>query len=356
MARSPISTFLLLCLSAPAFAATLPLPAVGAPARTCDAGAPAVDEQGFVKIGGIEQWLTIKGANCANPVLLFIHGGPGNPMTPYADALYGAWAKDFTLVQWDQRGAGRTFGRNPDLSEARLTLAQMTSDGVEVAQYAAKHLGQEKVIAFGGSWGSALAVHMLLVRPVLFSAYVGTSQMVSEPENAQASVAKLLVRARADKDTQTVATIEALGAPPWTNPRNFGILRRATRTYERKVTTPAPETWWIPAPDYATPAAQADYEAGEEYSYLQFVGLKGDGMLSQLDLPALGTRFAMPIFLVQGEEDLVTTPELAKAYFDTITAPEKAFVLLPRTGHDPNAAMTAAQYDLLKTRVLPLVK
>ena len=64
----------------------------------------------------------------------------------------------------------------------------------------------------------------------------------------------------------------------------------------------------------------------------------------------------MPIFLVQGEEDLVTTPELAKAYFDTITAPEKAFVLLPRTGHDPNAAMIAAQYDLLKTRVLPLVK
>lgn len=72
-----------------------------------------VDEAGYVKIGGIDQWVTIRGDSCANPVALFLNGGPGNPLSPYGGAVYAAWEKDLTLVQWDQRGAGRTFARNP---------------------------------------------------------------------------------------------------------------------------------------------------------------------------------------------------------------------------------------------------
>jgi pimeloyl-ACP methyl ester carboxylesterase len=95
----------------------------------------------------------------------------------------------------------------------------------------------------------------------------------------------------------------------------------------------------------------ADYEAGEDYSYLQFVGMEGNGMFSGIDLPRLGTRFGLPVFLVQGAEDLVTVPAVAKAYFDSIEAPRKAYVLLPATGHDPNPAMMGAIYKLLATEV-----
>src|SRR5690606_26034885 len=69
----------------------------------CASPSQEVNEKGFVSIGGIDQWVTVKGDSCANPIILFLHGGPGNPLSPYSDEVYGAWAKDFTLVQWDQR-------------------------------------------------------------------------------------------------------------------------------------------------------------------------------------------------------------------------------------------------------------
>lgn len=307
-----------------------------------------IAEERFVQIGGIEQWMTIRGASCANPVVLIVHGGPGNPMTPYAEQLYGAWEKDFTLVQWDQRGAGRTFGRNKDSADETLTVERMAQDGIAVAEYVSRRLGKQKLILKGGSWGSVLGVHMVKMRPDLFAAYVGTSQLISHRDNGLASYTKVLERARAAGDSKTVATVEALGPPPWKNPRNFGILRRATRVYEGKGTDPAPKAWWAKAPAYATAQAEAEYEAGEDYAFLQFVGMEGNGMLSTIDLPKLGTRFDVPVFLIQGTEDLVTTKEVTKAYFDSIVAPHKDLILLERVGHDPNTAMVEAQYKVLK--------
>ena len=312
------------------------------------------DEEAFVRLGGIEQWVTIKGDDCANPVILFVHGGPGNPNTPYANPPYRAWEKHFTLVQWDQRGAGRTFGKNPGAAEATLTVERMAEDGTELAAYLLKRLDKKNVILFGGSWGSVLAVHMAKARPDLFAAYIGTGQLVHGTENARAGYLKLLGLARAAGDSKTVAALEGVGEPPWANPRSAGIVRRAGRMYEAKTATPAPRGWWAPAPQYATPAMQAEYEAGEEYSYLQFVGMTGKGMQSAIDLPRLGYDFQMPVFLVQGADDLVTVPEVAKRYFDSIRAPQKEFFLLPNTGHDPNPAMLETQTAILMTKVLPL--
>lgn len=330
------------------------------PAISCSAESPrAVDEQAFVLIGGIRQWVTIKGARCTNPVVLFVHGGPGNPLSPYADALYGAWEKDFTLVQWDQRGAGRTFGRNPidpETAEAVLSVERMAQDGIELTAYLVKHLDRRKVILLGGSWGSALAVHMVKTRPDLFHAYVGTGQLVNAARNNAASYRQTMALARTAGDSQTLSTLEALGEPPWSNPRNPGILRRATRRYEARTTTPAPKSWWVPAPPYATPQRQADYEGGEEFSWLQYVGLRGDGMQSGLNIMTLGLKFEIPVFLIQGAMDLVTVPEIAKSYFDSISAPQKEFVLLPLTGHDPNPEMLEAQHRILKRLALTLAK
>ena len=348
MFRTLIAALLLLPLTPSAQASDMPPTVLAAKPLQCGPDAKPINEQGYVSIGGIEQWLTIKGASCANPIVLFIHGGPGNPLSPYADAVYGGWENEFTLVQWDQRGAGKTFLKNPATADAALSLAQMTQDGVDVASYVTEHLGQKQVILLGGSWGSILAVHMAQAKPALFRAYVGASQMVSYGDNPTASYAAVLALAAADTDKKAFDSLVALGPPPWTNPRGFGIVRRATRTYEARVTTPAPKGWWAPAPEYATPEMEANYEAGEDYSYLQFVGLNGNGLFSTVDLPALGTTFQMPVYLVQGAEDLVTTPAIARAYFDTIVAPDKQFLLLPRAGHDPNQAMVDAEHEFVK--------
>ena len=308
----------------------------------------ALNEERFIPIGGIEQWITIKGDDRANPVVLMLHGGPGNTLSPFADAIYGAWEKQFTLVQWDQRAAGKTFGRNRPAEDDPLTLELMVKDGVAVAEYLRDYFGGRKVILMGGSWGSALGVHMIHTRPDLFAAYIGTSQLVERRANQTASYRSVLELARGSGDDKTRASLEAMGEPPWTDPRNPGILRRATRAYEAKATTPAPSAWWTLPPRYATKEISADYEAGDDYSYLQFVGLKGEGMFSQVDLTKLGPRFEIPIFIIQGAEDLVTVLEVTRGWFSSVEAPQKELMTIERAGHDPNEAVIAAQRAALQ--------
>jgi pimeloyl-ACP methyl ester carboxylesterase len=281
-------------------------------------------------------------------VVLFLHGGPGNTLTPFAEAIYGRWAEDFTLVHWDQRGAGRTFGRSRPPEDAVLDVQQMAQDGIAVAEYVAALLAKKRVILTGGSWGSVLGVHMAKARPDLFHAYVGVSQLVNKVENQASSYSRMLALAAAAKDDTTIAALEAIGAPPWRNPRHPGVLRRAARAYEAKAVTPAPADWWIRSPAYKTEEAILEYEAGEDFSFLQFVGLDDDGMFSTIDLAKLGLKFAIPVYIIQGAEDLVTTEDVTRRYFERIKAPKKKLVIVARAGHDPNEAIVAAQYRVLR--------
>lgn len=324
--------------------------AVRLPDTVCRTPGKAVDETGYVTIGGIEQWVRIKGSSCANPIVLMVHGGPGNPTTPWADTVYRAWEQDFTIVQWDQRGAGMTYRRNPLKDDEPLRVEQLRDDGVEVARYVARRFGRQRVILMGGSWSSVLGVHMAKAAPTLFCGFLTSSQVVG-PLPTQAGIDATLALARAAGDQESVAKVAALGPLPWTDPRATGIFRRVLRKYERSRTEPAPKAWSTYAAQYATPEYEADYTAGEDYSWLQFVGLKGDGIAAKIDLYKLGPAFAMPVYMVQGQEDLLTMPAPSKRYFDFIQAPRKDYVLVPRAGHDPNPPMVDAQYKLLKAHL-----
>jgi pimeloyl-ACP methyl ester carboxylesterase len=336
---------------------TQPADAVEPPTTpvACASSAQPLDEKGYVRIGGIEQWITIKGSRCANPVILFLHGGPGNPNSPFAASMYASWEKDFTIVQWDQRAAGMTFGRNKPRDDERLTIEQMRDDGLAVAAYLQHHLAQRKIILMGSSWSSILGVHMIRAGPELFYAYIGSSHIVGSRENQATTYTRLLAMAREAGDKDSIGKLEAVGTPPWINPRNSGIVRRVVYKYEAMHTDPPPKSWTI-APEYASAKAQADYEGGEDYSYIQFVGMKGDGMYAGVDLPKLGTTFSIPFYMVQGEQDLLTLPDVSRRYFDSIHAPRKEFVSIPRAGHDPNQAMLDAQFRILKERIVPLLE
>jgi len=331
---------------------SLPCAAAALAAPACAAPGARVNEDGFVRINGIEQWVSMRGDSCANPVILIVHGGPGNPQSLYVDGPDAAWRKDFTVVHWDQRGAGMTYGRNKPGEDDKLTVEVLRDDALAVARHVRERLGKRQLILMGGSWGSALAVHMAKADPAQFCAYLGTAQLVAHRENTDGH-AKLIALARAAGDTETVAKIEALGPPPWTNPRSFGVERRAMRKYEAMRTDPMPKAWMAPGAPYATPQALADYEAGEDYSFIQFVGMQDDGMASTIDLYKLGTSFKLPVYLVQGTEDLLTTPAVTQRYYDAITAPVKKLVLVPRAGHDPNPPMVEAQTTLLREEIRP---
>jgi len=319
----------------------------------CEGG--PVNEQRFMQAGGIKHWVTMEGSNCTNPVVLYVHGGPGNPLTPYGSNLFASWRERYTVVLWDQRGSGMTYGANPPPEESPLTIEQLRDDGIAVAEQVAAQLGQRKLILMGSSWGSALAVHMAKARPDLFHAYVGVAQIISERENMIDAYQKVLALAQKANDPEHQPKLEALGTPPWTNPRYFGIMRRAIRKYEGLATEAPPRQWWQAAALYTTAKAQADYEAGEDYSFLQFVGMHGDGMQSRLDLYALGTNFKLPVYLVQGEQDLLTSQTVTRRYFERLTAPRKEIVVVPRAGHDPNAPLMEAQFKVLEQRVRPTI-
>jgi len=132
----------------------------------------AIEEGSYVSIGGIDQWIQIRGEDRANPVLLFIHGGPGGSAL-HRGTAWRSWEKYFTVVQWDQRGTGRTYRKNGEAEAPEMEIARMAQDGLEVSAYLCTHLNKKKIILFGGSWGSILSIHMLRKRDDLFSAYVG---------------------------------------------------------------------------------------------------------------------------------------------------------------------------------------
>lgn len=123
--------------------------------------ASGIDEARFITIGGIEQWVTIRGQDRDNPVLLFLHGGPGDVTNPWSFALFAPWEQHFTVVQWDQRGAGRTLRRNGESVASTMTIARITQDGIELAEYLRKYLGKEKIIVVGHSFGTILELGMV---------------------------------------------------------------------------------------------------------------------------------------------------------------------------------------------------
>src|SRR6478672_7356876 len=102
--------------------------------------AKGIDEAGYVNIGGIEQWVTIRGQDRANPVLLFLHGGPGDVTSCWTFRMFDPWEDHFTVVQWDQRGAGRTLKKSGTAGAPSLTVDRMAQDGIELAEYLRKHL------------------------------------------------------------------------------------------------------------------------------------------------------------------------------------------------------------------------
>jgi len=316
-----------------------------------------LNEARFITINGIEQWVTIKG-DISKPAILFVHGGPGSPLSLYADAIYKGWEKDFVLVQWDQRGAGKTFGRaaptelSPDyLASHPLSVDQITNDGVSLVEYLLNYLGKPKVTLFGSSWGSVIAVEMAVKRPDLFTAYIGHSQVVDPAANFTKAYQKVAELSKAANDQQSLDVLSAIGAPPYEKAQNAGKLFRIIKKYERLASTPAPEAWWKIAAEYDNKEDNQHREDGDDYSFLNFVGDTKMGvkpMAATIDLAKDHYVFKIPVYLIQGEVDILTSLPISKAYFDKIQAPDKQFIVIKNAAHGFNELVVKEQLRLFK--------
>jgi pimeloyl-ACP methyl ester carboxylesterase len=315
-----------------------------------------VNEEKFILINGIEQWVTIKGDR-SKPVILFLHGGPGSVISPYADYIYNAWEKDFIIVQWDQRGAGKTYGRNAPEELTKeyfqshpLTIEQMAADGIALSEYLCAHLEKQKIILFGTSWGSALGVTIATKRPDLFYAYVGHSQIVN-PSRDEQLYDKVYQLSQKSNDTASLHKLEEMGKPPYDRARMIGQLWKIVKKYERENSLPAPEAWFVEAPEYDNAKDDKDRREGDDYSFASFVGDKQLGissMRSSINFLTNKLDFKVPVYLIQGEEDILTPKESTRLYFDRLKAPQKKYLLLPNTAHGFNQSVVDAQYKIFR--------
>ena len=308
-----------------------------------------INEKSFVRIGGIEQWVTIRGQDRNNPVVLLLHGGPGGAMSQLSPVLRG-WEKDYVVVQWDQRGAGRTYGRN-GTNEQPMTGARMVQDGIALTQYLLIHLHKKKLVLIGHSWGTELGVQMIKADPGLFSAYVGTGQVVAKEEKEEILYARLMGKLTAAHDSDGIAKLKAVGPPPYKSEADLDV----ERTIQGHFDTDAEKN----LTDAMTPVVlySPDVSLRDIYDFFQGQSFAGEALYHELlgyDARKLGPHFDVPVFVFNGDKDLTTPADLAKAWFDGIDAPHKEFVLLKGGGHSAIMTMPDQFLRELNARVRPL--
>lgn len=310
---------------------------------------PGVDHSAFVQIGGIDQWISIKGGDRNNPVLLVVHGGPGEAQWPQA-ARFKAWERFFIVVQWDQRGAGHSYGRygakTPDVK-----LDRITKDGIEVAEYLCRTLGKKKIILFGHSWGSIVAVGMVKLRPELFAAYVGTGQVASWKASVNIQFDLLLAKARRDNDDATVKQLEEIGRPDPSDAKQYFAFSRGLQGIMA-----SSDREWIQSLRADLPASlAADHKGFQDFlDGFQFSAehLLADQMLT--DLPKTADSLNTAVFIVQGSDDVITPTQAAVAYFDRLHASRKELILLSDAGHFAYLTAPDAFLSALTGKVRPI--
>jgi proline iminopeptidase len=192
-----------------------------------------------VRIGGIDQWIEVRGQNAKNPILLFIHGGPGIAFIPMSSAFQDPWEKYFTVVQWDQRGAGKTYESNSrELQRQTMNVPQMEQDAVDVANYLRTRFERDKIFVVGHSWGSLLGLWLAHEHPELIYAFVGTGQAVSMPQNEAVGYQLTLQAAHDRHNEQAIKDLEGIAPYPPSTP---DFAKTSTvRNWQRDLLGPPP--------------------------------------------------------------------------------------------------------------------
>lgn len=308
-----------------------------------------IDEARYVEVGGIEQWITIRGEDRKNPVLLILHGGPGDATNPWGYAGFRSWLKNFTVVQWDQRGAGRTLGRNGPSLAPSITVDRMVHDGIELAELLRKTLEKDKIVLVGHSWGSILGVFMVKARPDLFYAFVGTGQVADPRRNYAVAYNELLKKAERLGEQRAIRELKEVGPPPYANGRGYAVQRKWSNLFEgADFFIYSMFGLALSAPGYSTRDIN-DWGEGQDLSGQRLIP-----QTSILEPQMLGGDFALPVFVIQGAEDFTTPTSLARNFLNSLRAPRKAFVAVEGGGHFAVFMKPDVFLKELVARVLPL--
>jgi pimeloyl-ACP methyl ester carboxylesterase len=290
-----------------------------------------------IEIGGIKQWIFIKGKTIKSPILLFLHGGPGDAEWPLVRIFNSQLENYFTIVYWEQRGAGKSFID----STPNMNIDQFIFDTKELVDYIKKELDQKRVFVFGHSWGSLLGMLTVQKYPNLFESFIGVGQFVSGKENEAISYQFTKDCAKRKKNKKAISQLERINYPhpygtidpdgKWFN--DLLIQREWLFRFEGCIYGERRRLKWA-IPYLITP----------EYSWFDFIKyLKGNHFSLKAMWPQIVKynlfeqipEIPIPCYFLIGQHDYNTPYELANKYYQYIKAPKKELIWFEHSAHCP---------------------
>ncbi len=297
---------------------------------TPPADATPIAVLGKITLGGLTQQLLIRGADSTNPLLLVLHGGPGSPEA----GLFGVYnrdlERDFVVVHWDQRGAGRSFDKN--LTAADLKVDRFLDDIHELIELLKRRYDRERVVLLGHSWGSLLGIRYAQLHPENLYAYLGLGQVSAMNEGESISYQFTLDKAEELGDEKATAKLKAIGPPPY----DFNSLR-----VQRKYVLKYGGAFHGP---FSIPGAALNVARLPEFNLWdivlfalgskQAINLIWDELM-EFNLFEEHSDYECPVYFLLGRFDNQVPATLAARYFETITAPAKEIVWFEKSAHSP---------------------
>lgn len=314
-------------------------------------GATGVEQAGYMTLGGIEQHVRIRGQNRSNPVIVILHGGPGNPMVGDFYRWERILETDYTLVYWDQRGCGNTYYRKKSAEKPTVNL--LLSDLDELLDQLRDDYGAEKVILVGHSWGTLLGGIYALRHPEKVFAYVSMSQMLDFKESERASAQEAIRRANARGKTQDVTAMEQglvqLMSLQKLDKSAATALIRFRQKKERYLPPQYGQQGLLvrllcPNMTWSNVKWMLNFPQLMESNEHLYEALVTEPGLSMYDF---GLRYEVPVIMIAGEWDWTTPHAMAQHYFQTLSAPYKAFFTIEGAGHLPFAEKPKVCGDIL---------
>ncbi len=288
-------------------------------------------DSGFVLLGGEKQYVETLSKSNNNPILLFIHGGPGQPETPLLRYFNSELTDAFTLVIWEQRGAGKSFQHNPN--PQNMTLDQLISDAHELTLLLKKKYNKNKILLTGFSWGSIIGMNLALKYPDDYIAYIGISQVINMKKGMEISHKWIETKAKSNNDSSTLQVLRRLYLKDPTLCRGdfdcffiqYGLLNKYNGTVYNNQIEKEIEKALSTFRDYK------NYNWNKALNF-SFTHLEKD--LFSIDFTNI-KDVSIPIFFIQGRNDWNVPSVLVEIFYHKISAPSKQIIWFEYSGHNP---------------------
>ena len=326
--------------------------AIGLTAQTVERTEDGINLLEEISLGGVKQWILARGESASYPILLFLHGGPGFPEMPFTHIDSKLLEKHFIVVNWDQRGAGKT-GDAGTASEM-MTIDRYLADTHELIELLKTRFQKKKIFLIGHSWGSILGLLTAHRYPESIHAYIGMGQVVNIRKSEALSYAYSLTKARELKDEGAVKQLVEIGPPDgWKNYQTLEIHRILLEKFKgvfKKYTYRELLKLWFTSPHYTQSEKQnllITYGKTQEIMWPIYM---------PIDLAKEVRKMKVPVYFFSGRFDYATHFDLVAAYCQALKAPYKEMVWFEESGHHPNLDEPEKYQEMLINKVLKNTK